>query len=178
MLWPRCFCSTAREPKLRVAYDPDDLGEIQVWAPDAQDPLTVRAINHAMASGQTLRRHKALQAKARELGHQSEDRDAVQRAKQDLVQEIDALMSSRKQKDRRKAAALKGVSSTQKPLPAEGSTPPPAIKNRTRKSKVREREPMPQTESTTPDHDEFDLSDLVPMSGFSMIRREPPKDDE
>lgn len=163
--------------KLRVAYDPDDLGEIQVWAPDAQDPLTVRAINHAMASGQTLRRLKALQAKARELGHQSEDRDAVQRAKQDLVQEIDALMSSRKQKDRRKAAALKGVSSTQKPLPAEGSTPP-ATKNRTRKPKAQESEPRRQPESTTPDHNEFDLSDLVPMSGFSMIRREPPKDDE
>lgn len=31
--------------RVRVVFDPEDMGEIQVWAPDTQDPVTVRALD-------------------------------------------------------------------------------------------------------------------------------------
>lgn len=166
--------------KLRVAYDPDDLGEIQVWPPDAQDPLTVPALNHAQASGQTLRRHKALQARAREIGRQSEDREAVQRAQQDLMQEIDSLMKSQKQRDRKKAAALKGISSTSPAQPAskEEKNQAPSSPKRPGRKPLKQTNDEPNGNRAAPHREEITLDDLEPMSGFTMIKRHPPEDSE
>ncbi|MFT7776023.1 Mu transposase C-terminal domain-containing protein [Roseateles sp.] len=44
--------------RVRVVFDPEDMGEIQVWAPDAQDPITVRALNWAYANGLTQYQHR------------------------------------------------------------------------------------------------------------------------
>jgi putative transposase len=105
--------------QVRVSYDAEDLGEIQVWGPNDADPVTVLALDQGFARGLTLRQNETLRDLLREQGASAEDPVALQRARNELSQSISELMVSRKQTARRRGAALKGFSSN---LPG-GSVP-------------------------------------------------------
>lgn len=97
--------------RLRVLYNHENLGDVQVWAPDSDEPITVQAVDYDYANGLTSVQHDLICAKLREEGAATEDRHARDRAKYELAQAIQALMASRKQRNRRRAAALVGLTS-------------------------------------------------------------------
>lgn len=97
--------------KLRIVYDPEDLGVIQVWAPDQQEPVRVLALNQDYANGLTLVQHELIQQLAREEGKAATDPQVLQQAKYDLATSVDQLLQSRKQRTRRSAANIQGVTS-------------------------------------------------------------------
>jgi len=107
--------------QVRVSYDAEDLGEIQVWGPNDADPVSVLALDQAFACGLTLRQNEIVRDLLREQGAAAEDTVALERARHELAHSISQLMVSRKQTARRRGAALKGISSN---LP--GGTAPPA----------------------------------------------------
>ena len=97
--------------QVRVLYDPEDLGEIQVWGPDAAEPVAVLALDQDYANGLTARQNELIRGLLRDQGGAVENKSALQRARNDLVQAVEDLMASRKQRHRRRAAAIKGMSS-------------------------------------------------------------------
>ncbi len=102
--------------KVRVLYDPEDLGEIQVWGPEDVDPILVHALDQEYAKGLTQKQNELVRAHLREQGIEVENRGALQRARAEIVQTVEALMASRKQRDRRRAAAIRGMSSNRPAL--------------------------------------------------------------
>jgi len=99
--------------KVRLVYDPEDLGEIQVWGPDDVDPVTVKAVDYEFAHGLTHNQNKFIRKQLREQGDATVDRAALERARLELAQAIEALMISRKHTARRRSAALRGITSNQ-----------------------------------------------------------------
>jgi putative transposase len=97
--------------KVRVLYDSEDLGEIQIWGPDAQEPISVPALNQTYARGLTLLQNDLIRQSVRENGLSDQDSSALERARQVITETVDALLSSRKQRDRRRAAAILGQTS-------------------------------------------------------------------
>jgi putative transposase len=97
---------------VRVLYDPEDLGEIQVWGPADVDPVSVQALDQSYASGLTARQNEMIRGFLREQGATVEDRASLERARHELSCAVDELMSSRKQTARRRSAALRGISSS------------------------------------------------------------------
>lgn len=97
--------------QVRVLYDSEDLGEIQVWGPDAPEPVAVLALDQNYAKGLTVRQNEWVRRFLREQGAATENKPALQRARNELVLAVDDLMASRKQRDRRRAAAIRGMSS-------------------------------------------------------------------
>lgn len=120
--------------KVRVLHDPEDLGEIQVWGPDDADPVTVLALDLDYAKGLTSRQNESIRALLREQGAAVEDKSALQRARSDMVKVVDNLMASRKQRHRRRAAALKGMSSNNPDLDLKPAVPPSEV-HRPKKTK-------------------------------------------
>lgn len=106
--------------QVRVSYDAEDLGDIQVWGPDDADPITVLALDQSFARGLSLRQNETIRDLLREQGASAEDPIALQRARSQLSESISALMVSRKQTARRRGAALKGFSSN---LPGGAAAP-------------------------------------------------------
>lgn len=107
--------------KVRVLYNPEDLGEIKVWGPTSPDPVSVLALDQTHARGLTSLQNKLIRAAVREKGASQQDAGALGAAKQSIVSAVETLMDSRKQKDRRRAAEIVG-SSTSKSAAAEAST--------------------------------------------------------
>jgi len=119
--------------KLRIVYDPEDLGAIQVWAPERQDPVRVRALNQEYAKGLTQVQHELIQGQLREQGKAVADPQALMQAKYDLAVSVDQLVESRKQRTRRRAAKIQGVTSSHpeaqfQPKPHTSPKPRPALK--------------------------------------------------
>ena len=140
--------------RVRVLHDDQDLGEIQVWAPDAQDPVTVPALDYAYAKGLTAVQHDLICASLREQGFSMEDREARDRAKFEIAQTIQELMRSRKQRHRRQAGALRGLTST-KAGTALGSAKEP-------KNRVKPLPTLPAKPVEVP----------VPLGSFKLPRQE------
>ncbi|AJZ57684.1 integrase core domain protein [Paraburkholderia fungorum] len=113
--------------KVRIVYDPEDLGQIQVWAPESEDPVTVFAVKQAYATGLTLHQHELICQRVREKGESTEDSEALAEAKYEIALAIDALLKSRKQRSRRVAAKLHGMTSAK---PKARLTPSPATAKR------------------------------------------------
>jgi len=113
--------------KLRLVFDPEDLGSIQVWAPEQQDPVTVPAMNQAYAKGLTLLQHELIQQQVRENGHSAENPDALAKAKYDLTIAVDELLKGRKQRGRRRAANIHGKTSTHPEARLNPGPPPKPI---------------------------------------------------
>lgn len=110
--------------QVRVLYDPEDLSEIQVWGPDDSDPVSVMALDQDYANGLTAKQNGMVRALLREQGAATEDKPALQRARYDLIQAVDKLMVSRKQRDRRKSGAIRGMSSNHPERDLKLATPP------------------------------------------------------
>lgn len=107
--------------KVRVVFNPEDLGEIKVWGPNSPAPVSVLALDQTYARGLTSLQNKLIRAAVREKGASQQNAAALGAAKQSIVSAVETLMDSRKQKDRRRAAEIVG-SSTSKPTGAEAST--------------------------------------------------------
>ncbi|MDR3483185.1 MAG: DDE-type integrase/transposase/recombinase [Burkholderiaceae bacterium] len=103
--------------KVRVLYDHDDLGDIQVWGPDDADPVSVLALNQTYAKGLTALQNGMIRAAAREKGESQQDAVALERAKHDIITTVENLMTSRKQRDRRRAATIDGLSTSKSGTP-------------------------------------------------------------
>jgi putative transposase len=97
--------------KVRVVHDPEDLGEIYVWGPDDAEPITVKAIEYDYAKGLTAKQNQLIRQRLNEQGEAAVDKVKLLKAKQDLAQAVEDLMTSRKLRDRRRSAALRGISS-------------------------------------------------------------------
>ncbi len=97
--------------KVRIVVDAQDLGAIQVWPPESQDPVTVLAIDQTYAHGLTQYQNELIRGRVRETGASEEDGEALAAAKFQLASTIDELMKSRKQKNRRRAAHMHGKTS-------------------------------------------------------------------
>lgn len=95
--------------RVRVLYDSQDLGEIQVWGPDAEEPFTVQALDQAYALGLTELQNELIQQSLKEAGEQSVNREALAKARSDLSGHIDILLESRKLRERRRGGAISGV---------------------------------------------------------------------
>jgi len=113
--------------KVRVLYDAEDLGEIQVWGPGDTEPVAVQALHLDYASGLTITQNEMIRANVREQGAVKEDRVSLQKAKHEIAQVVGELMASRKQRDRRTAAKIRGIS-TSKPDELQSSTTKPRPK--------------------------------------------------
>jgi putative transposase len=123
--------------KVRVLFNSEDLGGIKVWAPNSPDPVSVLALDQIYARGLTSLQNKLIRTAVREKGASQQDAAALGTAKQNVVSAVESLMESRKQKDRRRAAEIRG-SSTSKPAigaiatmfqdtPRDGNTPASAV---------------------------------------------------
>jgi putative transposase len=97
---------------VRVVYDPEDLAEVMVWGPDDVEPEVVQALDLSYARGLTVRQNAWIRQQAREQAYSVSDKDGVLRARADITAAIGELMTSRKLKDRRRSAAMRGISST------------------------------------------------------------------
>lgn len=99
--------------EVRVVFDPDDLGEVQVWGPDDDEPVPVRAVDFAYADGLSVRQNDLIRQTVRERGESAEDKAALQRGRAGIAATVETLMVSRKQKARHRSAAIRGISSAQ-----------------------------------------------------------------
>jgi putative transposase len=118
------LCAYGIGTKVRILYDHEDLGTVYVWGPDDQEPICVPALDQNYACGLTELQNKMIRTMVREKGASQQDSTALEQAKRDLVAVVDDLMTSRKQRDRRRAGAIRGLSSN-KPEPelhAEAAT--------------------------------------------------------
>lgn len=109
--------------KVRVVFDADDLGSIHVWPPEAQEPITVEAIHLNYAKGLSLYQHELIREQVRINGKSSENLEALIEAKHQLAQAVDEMIRSRKQRTRRQAAHIHGMSSRQPEARFEASAP-------------------------------------------------------
>jgi putative transposase len=98
--------------KVRVMYDPHDLGEIQVWAPDAEEPISVEAFSQAYARGLTEQQNKEIQTYLREQGDAAVNDERLIQARYDLSKTIEDLLTSRDLRSRKKGGRLSGISSS------------------------------------------------------------------
>lgn len=98
--------------KVRLVYDPEDLGEIQVWGPNDVEPVTVKAVDYAFAHGLTEKQNDFIRQYLREQGAEIIDKVALERARYELAQAVETLMTNRKHSARRRSAALRGISSS------------------------------------------------------------------
>ncbi|WP_445288678.1 Mu transposase C-terminal domain-containing protein [Variovorax atrisoli] len=97
--------------KVRVLHDPNDLGEIFVWSPDSNDPVTVPALKPEYAKGLSATQHELMLEVKRERGQHARDSTGARDAQAHIADQVTKLMEDRKQSKRRKAASLRGDSS-------------------------------------------------------------------
>lgn len=120
---------------VRVVYDPEDLAEVMVWGAGDEEPEVVQALDLNYARGLTVRQNEWIRQVSREKGYAVSDRNGVQRARAEITAEIENLMTSRNLKDRRRSAAMRGISST-KPevsMPQQVATKRSSPKSRTKR---------------------------------------------
>lgn len=98
--------------RVRVLFDPEDLGTIQVWGPDQEQPFSILAVDQTYARGLTARQNELIRESLREKGAATEDTAALLRAKHELASAVQALMDSRKQRQRRRSGAIRGISNS------------------------------------------------------------------
>ncbi len=98
--------------RVRVLFDPEDLGSIQVWGPDQEQPFSILAVDQTYARGLTARQNELIRESLRDKGAANEDTAALLRAKHELASAVQALMDSRKQRQRRRSGAIRGISSS------------------------------------------------------------------
>ncbi len=110
--------------KVRIVCDPENLADIQVWGPEERDPVTVHAVEPEYANGLTLTQHQLIRQELREAGKNAEDTQALIAAKYQIARSLEQLITSRKQKTRRRAAQVHGITSAKPQARLESSAIP------------------------------------------------------
>lgn len=109
---------------VRIIYDPSDLGSIMVWAPNAEQPVVVEAVDIGYAKGLTEYQHKLIREMVKEQGQAASNSQKLAESRYQLATATDELVRSRKLRQRTKGARINGASSVQPearmtaPLPA------------------------------------------------------------
>ncbi|MGZ0077502.1 Mu transposase C-terminal domain-containing protein [Methylomonas sp. YC3] len=135
--------------KVRLVYDPEDLGEIQVWGPNDVEPVTVKAVDYAFAHGLTEKQNDFIRQYLREQGAEIIDKVALERARYELAQAVETLMTNRKHSARRRSAALRGISSS-KPSGSDLNTDTkPDVKKLSKPQKNKTSEVVEQSQEQT-----------------------------
>jgi putative transposase len=149
--------------QVRIVYDPQDVGHIQVWGPGDDDPVTVHARLYDSYKGLTLFQARLIHERLREDGRSLQDTEAIRRAKADLSEAVLKLLGSRKQRDRQRSAAIRGISDQ---LPS-GSLEKPLKQSRRRSRAASAPEaPQPPKADTTALPEPMPL----PLPSFQMKR--------
>jgi putative transposase len=114
------------------------------------------AVDQEFASGLTMRQNESIRERLREEGKSAEDQESLQQAKHQIALAIQELMASRKQRQRRQAAALRGISSN-KPEPAViAPTKAKPVKTPRPNPKLAPSPPLPES-PPTPAYSSFQL---------------------
>jgi len=116
--------------KVRIVVDAEDLGEIQVWGHEEADPVTVLAVDQNYARGLTIGQHELFRQKLRKEGRDAENTAELMAAKYEIALELQELMTSRKQRTRRKAAKVHGITSSTPHARLETAPPPKRVKSK------------------------------------------------
>lgn len=98
---------------VRIVYDPSDLGSIMVWAPNAEQPVVVEAVDIGYAKGLTEYQHKLIREMLKGQGHVASNSQKLSEARFQLATVTDELVRSRKLRQRKKGARINGASSAQ-----------------------------------------------------------------
>lgn len=98
--------------KVRVVYDPEDMGQIQVFVPDTEQPIQVYAMDLEYAKGLTEIQNKVIQKSKRKKGKAQEDTRAVSQSKFEISQAVMQMQASKKLINNKRAAKLSGISSS------------------------------------------------------------------
>jgi putative transposase len=120
--------------RVRVLYDPEDLGVIRVWAPEQQEPVEVLAADFEYAKGLNKFQHDLICQQIRDNGAATEDRDARDFAKYEIARKVEELMTSRKLSSRRRSAAARGISSN---VSTEAAASKPTVSSRVARTVTR-----------------------------------------
>lgn len=110
--------------RVRAMFNSEDLGQISVWGPDSSEPVQVLATNQEHARGLTAKQNEFIRAEIRERGKSDQNPRALAEAKQSLIQATQELTNSQKQRDRSRAAKLRGLNSN---TPQPKLETPPSI---------------------------------------------------
>jgi putative transposase len=97
--------------KVRMVFDPEDLSSIQVWGPQNPDAVSVLAIDQEYTKRLTLIQHQLIRQQVRDNGKNVENASDVAAAKYQIALALEEMISSRKQKTRRKSAKVHGITS-------------------------------------------------------------------
>ncbi|WP_185500358.1 Mu transposase C-terminal domain-containing protein [Burkholderia sp. Bp8994] len=111
--------------RVRVAYDPEDLGSIWLWAPDGQEKIRVPAVEAGYAKGLRLAQHKLISKYRRDSEENGERAKSLMEARIEIAEALSGLASSKHLRQRRKAAKALGVSNENPSGNATPSLPPP-----------------------------------------------------
>lgn len=98
--------------RVRVVFDAQNLGTVQVWDPEEEDPVSVKAVDYGYANNLTLRQHRLIEETLRAEGRSKFDAAAANRAKDMISRQVEELMVSRSLKARKRSAAIRGLSSS------------------------------------------------------------------
>ncbi|ONN67873.1 hypothetical protein BTM36_04035 [Herbaspirillum sp. VT-16-41] len=101
-----------RGVRVRVVYDPEDMGAVEVWPPHESESITVPAVDVEYARGLTLFQHQCLTEILHEKGQSAENPLELMKARIELAESIEDLMKSRKQRNRKLAARINGKTSS------------------------------------------------------------------
>lgn len=142
---------------VRVVVDPEDVGEIQVWGPDDEEPAPVPAKSFDFYNGLTLFQSTLIHSKVKEDGLSTHDAEALRRAKHQISEAVVQLLGSRKQRDRRRSAAMRGISSA-RPADAPSASGPTMTTRAERQHPARLAAVQPQAVP-------------VPIESFQMKRK-------
>ncbi|WP_181035350.1 Mu transposase C-terminal domain-containing protein [Burkholderia anthinoferrum] len=111
--------------RVRVAYDPEDLGSIWLWAPDGQEKIRVPAVQADYANGLRLAQHRLIRKYCRDSEESGEHATSLMEARIEIAEALSGLANSKHLRQRRKAAKALGVSNENPSGNATPSPPPP-----------------------------------------------------
>lgn len=131
--------------QVRVLYDSEDLGEIQIWGPDQPEPISVKALEYEYAKGLTLKQHECLRKQLLDQGKATFNEEELLQAKYELKQAVSELLASRKLKSRKRGAVLAGITSN-KPSGSESMLEAIQKSKSTVRTKVKKQEISIDTE--------------------------------
>jgi putative transposase len=106
--------------EVRVVYDPEDMGEVLLWGPDDEEPISVLATDLEYAKGLTARQNAWIREQRRQQNKEGLNCVGLQEAKASITSTVEELMVSRSKRERRQSAVLKGGSSNRQ-VPATKS---------------------------------------------------------
>jgi hypothetical protein len=145
--------------EVRVVYDPEDMGEVLLWGPDDEEPISVLATDLEYAKGLTARQNAWIREQRRQQNKEGLNCVGLQEAKASITSTVEELMVSRSKRERRQSAVLKGGSSNRQV---------PATKSKTVSPKRKPSSPMQGRDASLGNSDVFEavpiLSPIV-MSG-------------